>query len=530
MPILDKYGRQMRSKSTPKRPLPAAPILKSQRDYVAQGLTPEKVAPIFREADRGNVSRQAQLFEQLREHDAHVLSEDDKRRNAITSQYLDWQITPASDSQRDLDVVNFLEKYVLDHDDWIKYKRAQQTAVGQGFAGLSPEWDRSSGQAVVVNFSMVEHKRLIFQDPQTGFLRDWPLLATDEHPQGEEIHQRALFLHKHCGLSGNAAKSGVFRPVTWMMVFKHFAIKDWWVFSELCGIPLRIGYYNSSTSTEDRKTLEQALYNVGVDFAALISDGTRIEFQDAAKNVSGADLWEKQANFTNNEISKAIVGSSAFSEAGKSGSYALHTLETGVRADLTLADAQESAATDLDQWIAPLVGINFGWDTPLPKFRAVLKKQEDLKTKSEWLEPVADRVGDQMPLNWYLEQYGIPQLQPDDRTVGGAKQDPTDNEIQAAKLLLAKAGGPTPEQTATRNAKRIDALADTTLEMVRPDFAANEKKILQMIENADSEEAMYSGLADLYPQLTMQELEKILAQAMLAAFAEGIRTVQNESA
>lgn len=228
--IVDKNGRPISSKTLPRRPLAAAPINKSHRDYMTDGLTPEKIGPIFKEADRGNLSRQAQLFEQLREHDGHVLSEDDKVINAITSQYLDWQFTPASDSQRDLDVVDFLEEYVLSHDDWVKYKRRQQSAVGQGFAGLAPEWDRSSGQAVVNNFEFVEHKRLIFQDPQTGYLRDWPLLITDDSPQGEEIHPRALFLHKYGGLVGSAPRSGVFRPVTWMMVFKHFAIKDWWIF------------------------------------------------------------------------------------------------------------------------------------------------------------------------------------------------------------------------------------------------------------------------------------------------------------
>lgn len=520
MPILDKNGKPLSVKKVPRRPLPAAPVLKSQRHYVAQGLTPEKIAPIFREADRGNISRQAQLFEQLREHDAHVLSEDDKRRNAITSQYLDWQFTAASDSQRDLDVVNFLEKYILGHDDWIKYKRAQQTAVGQGFAGLAPEWDRSSGQAVVKSFNLIEHKRLVFQDPETGYLRDWPLLATDNAPQGEEVHPLSIFLHKHNGLYGSATRTGVFRPVTWMMVFKHFAIKDWWVFSELCGIPLRIGYYDSSSSTEDRKTLENALYNVGVDFAALISDGTRIEFQDASKNVSGANLWEKQANFTNNEISKALVGSSAFSEAGKSGSHALHTLETGVRADLTLADAQESAATDTDQWIAPLVGLNFGWDTPLPKFRAVLKKQEDLEAKSKWLEPVADRVGEQMPLSWYLEQYGIPELQPGDRTVSQGRQE--------AKFIRAKAGQRSTEDVAKANQSQIDKLADVALNKI--DLSKNEQAILSLIERSGSFEEIYAGLVGLYHEIDMQEMNEVLQQALVMAQAAGIKAVEDDIA
>lgn len=517
MPIYDKNGNIMSSDKAPTRPLRPAPILKSNRMYIASGLTPEKIGPVFREADRGNISRQAQLFEQIREHDAHVLSEDDKRINAITSQYLDWQFTPATDSQRDLDVVNFLEKNVLDHDDWIKYKKSQQTAVGRGYAGLAPEWDRSEGQAVVVNFGFVEHKRLLFQDPITGYLRDWPLLATDENPQGIEIHKNSLFLHKYGGLAGNAARSGVFRPVTWMVVFKHFSIKDWWVFSELCGIPLRMGIYQSSTSDEDREQLKAAVEKIGNDYSATISNDTEIRFEQVSARVSGGELWEKQSNFCNNEISKAIVGSSAFSEAGKSGSYALHTLETGVRADITLSDAQETAATDIDQWIKPLVSINFGPETPLPKFRAVFKKQEDLKTKSEWLEKAVDRVGGQVPLSWYLEQYGIPELQDGDRTV-------IEISPPVTAKIHAKNGIKKLEQDAVNDQKQIDRLVDRAGAEV--DLKDNEEAILSLISEANSYEDIYSGLLELYQEISIDGMQDVLQRALLMAQAAGIASVE----
>ena len=62
--ILDQFGRAyIETKKPERRPLAAAPVLDSWREYVAAGLTPERLATIFKEADAGNVQRQAQLFE-----------------------------------------------------------------------------------------------------------------------------------------------------------------------------------------------------------------------------------------------------------------------------------------------------------------------------------------------------------------------------------------------------------------------------------------------------------------------------------
>lgn len=526
MPILDKYGRPVRSVTVPRRPLPSSQINKSHRDYVSVGLTPEKIGPIFRKADQGDLSKQAELFEQLLEKDGHLLSEYTKRVNAINSQYLDWQITPASDSQRDLDVVDFIGRYVLNHDDWAKYKVAQQSAIGYGYAPLEPEWDKSEGQWVVRNFQFRAHKELTYTDPKTGYLTDWPFLVTDEHPEGVEVHPRALFIHKGGGLVGHASRIGVFRPVTWMIVFKHFAVKDWWTFSELCGIPLRVGYYDAGASDEDRATLERGLRDLGVDMYALLSKGTEIEFKEAAARVSGADLWKEQTAFCNNEVSKAVIGSAAFAEAGKSGSYALHTLETGVRADLTLSDAQASASTDLDQWIAPLVGLNFGWDTELPRFEAIFKKQDDLKVKSEWLEPVVSRIGDNIPLAWYLEQYGIPALQDGDRTVGQVgRVDDTGVSPEPAKLLMAKQTGRNVAVLAAQEAQEaIDGLVDAAVGKV--ELRGNERRILALIEGASSYEEVFAGLAELYPDMDISGLEKTIKDALLMAEAMGVSKVE----
>ncbi len=74
MPILyDQFNRPIKKTKAPQsRPLAAAPLSDAWRDYVADGLTPERLAAILKQADGGDLKQQTELFEQLEEKDAHL--------------------------------------------------------------------------------------------------------------------------------------------------------------------------------------------------------------------------------------------------------------------------------------------------------------------------------------------------------------------------------------------------------------------------------------------------------------------------
>ena len=64
----------------------------------SKGLTPEKLASIFLEADGGDVYRQAELFEEMEEKDTHLFSEFQKRKNAVLS--FDYDVQPYSEAPK----------------------------------------------------------------------------------------------------------------------------------------------------------------------------------------------------------------------------------------------------------------------------------------------------------------------------------------------------------------------------------------------------------------------------------------------
>ena len=57
------------------REIAVAHVTDKYSEYPSSGLTPVKLAEIFREADAGDVLRQVELFEDIEEKDPHLFSQ-----------------------------------------------------------------------------------------------------------------------------------------------------------------------------------------------------------------------------------------------------------------------------------------------------------------------------------------------------------------------------------------------------------------------------------------------------------------------
>ena len=61
-------------------------------NHPARGLTPQRLHNIFVRAEQGDLSAQADLFDDMEERDAHIQAEMSKRRRAMLT--LAWQVSP----------------------------------------------------------------------------------------------------------------------------------------------------------------------------------------------------------------------------------------------------------------------------------------------------------------------------------------------------------------------------------------------------------------------------------------------------
>lgn len=549
--ILDQFGRQYPARKRPEeRPLAAAPILDTWREYVAAGLTPQRLATIFKEADAGDMARQAQLFEQMEERDGHLLGEIGKRRNAVLD--IEFAVRPASDDARDQKVADFVQEFLDDMTDFDDVMVSLQDAVGHGFAALEIQWDTSEGQALPRSLDFIEQKRFRFTDA-TGYLRKVPLLLTDDAMMGMELPPWKVLLHSYGGKSGHPTRSGILRVCAWWFLFKNYSVKDWVAFAEVFGMPLRLGKYDQGATKADREALMTAISMLGSDAAGIISKSTEIEFIESKGTSTSADLYEKLATFGNKEMSKAILGQTLTAEVGDKGSYAAALTHNEVRLDLAKADTKACAATVRHQLIRPIVGFNFGWDTPVPGYEPAWEEEEDLKEKAEWMGSLLDR-GVEMPVSYIRQEFNIPEPEKGEAVVGtriaelGTRNPAAGGTISklrvpsselharyariAAKAALtrkiaSKAGVDTGHRF-TDEQEALEALVGDSASQAARGIALNERTILEAVQSSGSYEEAFQKVMELYPDLDMDGLSAALEAGMLNADMFGKWTVQEE--
>src|SRR3546814_19255168 len=88
-------------------------------------------------------------------------------------------------------------------------------------------------------------------------------------------------------------------------MFKNFTLKDWVVFCETFGQPLRVGRYGPEASQKDRDVLFAAVANIANDCAAIIPKGMEIEFGRAAGASAKADAIRGLSDWPDQQTAKA---------------------------------------------------------------------------------------------------------------------------------------------------------------------------------------------------------------------------------
>jgi phage gp29-like protein len=402
MGLKDLFGRLFKETVRPEtRELSAVILAERWSSYPSAGLTPYRLAEIFREADQGNVYRQMELFEEMEEKDAHLTAILQTRKMAVLGK--DYEVLPYANTPEDDRIAASVGEMVYGIPNLEEALLDLLDALGKGFALSEIIWEVTGGQARVPELRWIPQKKVTFGE-------DWKprLLTTEARWQGVMPPLWKVIYHRYKARSGHATRSGVLRVVGWMYLLKNFALKDWAAFNEVFGMPLRLGKYDTTASPADRDALVQAIRNLGSDAAGVISKATEIEFIEATSRSSGANPYQLMADFCNREMSKAILGQTLTTDtAGSTGTYAAASVHAQVRRDLVEADAQALSTTLREQLLRPLVGFNFGWDKPVPWFRFRFEEEEDLKTLSEVYRNLA-AMGVPLDMEHVAERFGIP--------------------------------------------------------------------------------------------------------------------------
>jgi phage gp29-like protein len=374
------------------------------RAYPSRGLTPESLSAALAEADEGRIERQAELYEEMEEKDAHLGSVIQTRKLAVLG--LEWEVTPGADDGDGRRVAGFVREAFGRIHKLDSAMASLMEAAARGFSIAELIWEIEKGSAFIKELRPLGQGSFTFMG-RAGALSPEPrLLTVDEPVYGEPLLPGKFAVHYATGRAVHPARAGAMRPCAWMYLFKNYTLKDWVVFSERFAQPMRVGKFGPGATEEDRRVLRQAVFNLGSDAAAVISESTVIELLEAEGRKGSAEVYERLASYCDRAMSKAVLGQTLTTEQS-GGAYATAKVHESVRRDILEADSVSLARTMRAAVIRPLVEYNFGPGTPLPGFRFVHEPGGDLRELAETYAALAS-TGLSIPESHIRERFGIP--------------------------------------------------------------------------------------------------------------------------
>lgn len=476
--------------------------------YPSNGLTPRRLARIFKSADGGDVYEQMELFEEMEEKDTHLFSQLQTRKLAVTG--LDWEVQAFSDDELDKQIAEFVDEQLKGIENLDDIFIDILDAIGKGISVMEIEWGvDTDGSNIIEDIQYVHPKKLIWNS-QT----DEMMICTREFPSGICLPENKFVVHKYKAKSGHSSRGGILRVVAWMYLFKNYDVKDWVAFCEVFGMPLRLGKYSAASSEDDKRALMDAIYSLGTDAAGIVPDSTVIEFIESNKT-SSVEIYELLARYCDEQISKAVLGQTLSSDSG-GGSYAQGKVHNEVRHDLTQADAKALAVTVRRDIIRPLVEYNFGCDVNIPFFKFDCEEAEDLKEKVDILKTLVCDMGLKVPESHIYKKFNIPEPEEGEavlnpRSVTNTMQPHEDQGVDEKSLK---------DDTGQTEQEQIDLMGDIALKRSEKCFREMMKPILNMVDKTEDLETLREALKDenkikeLYQDMDSPELEDALHQAM----------------
>jgi phage gp29-like protein len=463
-----------------------------------QTLDPTRLAGAFSQADVGQITDQAMLFELIEEQDPHIFAELAKRRRAVTG--LGWQIMPKDDAdQSELDRTAELTDMLKSIPKFEDAQYDLTDAIGKGIAMLEIDWETgSTWLPKALNFVP---QRLFRIDQDSG---DLMLLQGGIH---EPLREGGWIVHEHRAKSGYIEQSALFRVLAWTYAYKAYNVRDMQRFLEVYGLPLRLGKYPAGIGKEQRDQLLRAVRNIGNDGAGVVPSTMSIDFIQASK-VGTVDDFLNATRYWEEKQSKAILGGDL---DGKTTSEARITLYDKVRREILLHDVRQLEPTLNRQLLTPIVLFN-GLFKPdrMPRFTYQTEESVDQAKMVEVLGK-AVAIGMEIDLDYAHKLMQLPR----------AKKD---------AALLAKSGQSKPADAALT---RLVALAQQAHDAdVTGIYAAqlaalsapHEQALTQQIAAIIAESGSFDEALDKIAALTASPdkdwVEKI-AQGMAAAHLAG---------
>jgi len=414
------------------------------------GLTPEKVVNILRTAEYGDPWLYLELAERMEEKDQLYQGILHTRKMAVSQ--LEIDVASAGDDEQSTADAAFVRDIIINSNRWDIHEVVYEMldSLGKGFSCTEIIWDLDgtnleTGAPVWLPFE------LKWRDPR-WFMFDWisgeqllvRSLRTDgpQLPVGRETWDYRLnpmnfrlradngvqigiqpateplapfkfITHITRAKAGLPIRGGLARIAIWTYLFKNYVLKDWVVFAEVYGQPLRLGKYGAGATESDKNALLRAVANIGTDAAAIIPSSMAIEFVESKGGGQRShEMYEKFCEYLDKLLTIGILGQELTTQLPRgAGSRAAAEVHDVVRRDIATDDARRVAASLNRDLVKPLIDLNRGPRRRYPEITIGYKEETDLVALAESIGPFVDR-GMRVEDKWIRDKFNIPDPAP----------------------------------------------------------------------------------------------------------------------
>jgi len=381
--------------------------------HPADGLTPQRLANILRAAAQGEPEAYFELAEDIEERDLHYAAVMATRKRSVAQ--LPITVISASDSAEHSKHAELVQSWV--DDEILRASMFDMLdAIGKGISVMEIDWQYRLGT--------LSPRQLIWRTPRwfTFDQDDGETVLLREGVGGVALAPHKFIVHRHKTKSGLTIRSGIARVACWAWMFKAFTVKDWAIFCQNFGQPIRIGKYGRGATEAEKDVLWRAVSGIAGDCAAIIPREMMIELTEVGSKGTSTDMYERRADWHDRQISKLVLGQTTTTDA-VSGGHAVAQEHRLVQEDIERSDALSISATLNAQLIPNMVAFNFGPQDHYPKIRIGRPDEVPLKEFSEAFDKLA-RHGLTAEESYLRDRLGIPAPKSGAVLVGGRAPEP----------------------------------------------------------------------------------------------------------
>lgn len=484
--------------------------------HLAFGIDPGRLGGILRSADNGNSMEWMILAEEIEELFPHYTAVLSKRRRQVS------QLPITVEAAEDVPDAEVHADFVR---SWIKTGVLQRAlfdvtdAVGKGYSVCEIMWETKPGSVRPVELLWRPQRffEMSYVDGTTLRLRTGQGFA--------DLAPHKFLVHRHPSKSGLAVRSGLTRLVAFLWLFSSYTLKDWALFVQGYGIPMRVGRYGPEAGENDKRVLWRAVSSIAGDVAAIIPRSMEIEFVKGENTAQGSELFLKRADWLNREVSKLVLGSTAGTEA-ISGGHAVGQEHRQVEEDVEKFDAGLLSTSITRQLVQTMIAFTFGEQEAYPEVQVGRPNEVPLK---EVIAAVADLgpLGLKVKTSELLDRLQLTAPEDGDETVGGVPPAPVIKpmipHLQVAPQTAQQAGHQTGQAGAwlgrliTRHAEAPPEVVEQLVASLAEDAAGAMHGMTKQVRHA-FEQA--HDLHDLAERLHTLQLDRTaFAEAMARGMA-----------